>query len=106
MTRPEGEPTHWQPLWELDGCLDDAQGHRECFLSSADTYGIIPADRVTIAPGPWTPKAGDRVRHRHGGEVTILTGEVLDGCLPCIWRDATEGDAYGVVAVSSIEGPA
>ena len=107
MSRPEGEPTHWLPLWR-----DDDGDFGDCFLDcratadEADDLGIVPDDRVTVAPEPYTPKAGDRVRHRLGGDLTLISDHIINDALPCIWHNDGRSDTYGVISADQIVGPA
>lgn len=97
------DPTHWEPLWahtDDDGetyYLDAAAGVTE-------PVKAIPAERVTVAPEPYTPQVGDRVRTDTGDEATLLAADILRGTLPCVWHDAMQPDQYGTIDLSQIVG--
>ena len=99
-------PTHYAPLWLApDDAFRDSEGCLFCTTRGALVRSIIPADRVTIAPEPYMPKAGDRVATKLGYDATILATEPdAVGRIPIMFHLDLEGDRYTTLDPAEIDG--
>jgi len=99
VTRPQGEPTHYLPLWRSDNgaFVDVGNGWR---VGPEGVSILIPAERVTVAPEPYTPKAGDRVLVGSDVATIIATEPDRYGRIAVRWADA-----YDSILPDDIEGP-